>query len=94
MCNMYCNAICNVILWIKEIADREKGYTVIEGTKLMITINDWLELLTFLMILGCIIWWIVIWIGILVCRMTGKCPKNRVCRNSCCKYKAWCMRYR
>ncbi len=55
--------------------------------------NEWLEFLTILMILGCIIWWVVIWIRMWVYRGTGKCPKSRICKDSICKNAAWCRKY-
>lgn len=60
----------------------------------MVAMEEWLEFLLFLVVLGCIIWWIVIGIGIMICRITGKYPKDQVCRDSSCKYKSWCRRYR
>lgn len=59
----------------------------------MITLNKWLELLTILLIFDCIINWVVIWIRICICRLTGKCPKSRICENSICKNRAWCKKY-
>ena len=59
----------------------------------MITLNEWIELLTIILIWGCIISWVIIWIKMWICRKTGKCPKDRICKNSICKNRAWCRKY-
>lgn len=46
----------------------------------MITLNEWIELLTIILIWGCIISWVIIWIKMWICRKTGKCPKDRICK--------------
>lgn len=54
------------------------------------------ELLVFLMILliiGCAIGWIFIGIRILKCRIDGRCPKGRICKNSECRWGTWCEKY-
>lgn len=56
--------------------------------------NEWLEFISILMIGGCIIWWIVIWIRACIFRISGRCPKSRICRDSLCKNKIWCRKYR
>lgn len=52
--------------------------------------NELIEFLMLLLIFGCAIGWIIIGIGILKCRINGRCPKGRICKNSECRWCAWC----
>ena len=55
--------------------------------------NELLEILSILIVLGCITAWMIIWIRMWGCMITGKCPKDRICENSACKNRAWCRKY-
>lgn len=55
--------------------------------------NELLEFLMFLMIIGSIVGWIIIGIGILKYRIEGRCPKSRMCKNSECRWCAWCEKH-
>ncbi|MCM1216578.1 MAG: hypothetical protein NC548_18910 [Lachnospiraceae bacterium] len=55
--------------------------------------SEFLALLMILLFLGCIVAWIIIWICITICRITGKCPKGRICKKSICKNRSWCKKY-
>ena len=55
--------------------------------------NEWIEFLMILLILGCAISWAIIGIGILICRMKGKCPKARICKDSKCRWGIWCTKH-
>lgn len=56
--------------------------------------NELTEFLMFLFIISCIVGWIIIGIGILKCRIEGRCPKSRICKNSECQWGAWCEKHR
>lgn len=55
--------------------------------------DELLEFLMILLITGCAIGWIIIGIGILKCRIGGRCPKGRICKNSGCCWGTWCVKY-
>lgn len=55
--------------------------------------NELTEFLMFLLIIGCAVGWIIIGIGILHCRIKGRCPKGRICKNSQCRWGAWCEKH-
>ena len=59
----------------------------------MIGVNELLEFLMILLIIGCAIGWIIIGTGMLKCRIGGKCPKDRTCKNSGCRWRIWCEKY-
>lgn len=55
--------------------------------------NELPEFLMFLLIIGSIVGWIIIGIGILKYRIEGRCPKGRMCKNSECRWSAWCEKH-
>lgn len=55
--------------------------------------NEFTDFLMLLVIVGCAVGWIIIGIGILKCRMEGRCPKGRICKNSECLWGAWCVKH-
>lgn len=55
--------------------------------------KDLMELLMLLLVLGCLVAWIVIGVGILLCRRKGKCPEGRLCKNKECQWGYWCPKY-
>lgn len=55
--------------------------------------NEVTEFLMLLFIIGCAVGWIIIGIGILRCRMGGRCPKGRICKNTECRWGAWCEKH-
>lgn len=55
--------------------------------------KDLMELLMLLLVLGCLIGWVVIGVGMLMCRMKRKCPKGRLCKNAECPWGYWCAKH-
>ena len=55
--------------------------------------NDLTEFLMLLFIISCAVGWIIIGIGILKCRIEGRCPKGRICKNSECRWGTWCEKH-
>ena len=56
--------------------------------------NEFTDFLMLLEIVGCAVGWIIIGIGILRCRIKGRCPKDRICMNLECPWGAWCKKHR
>lgn len=69
------------------------GRCYARNVKRKLTLSEWIEFLAILIVGGSIIWWVVIWIRMLICRITGRCPKGRICKDSLCKNKVWCRKY-
>lgn len=47
--------------------------------------NELIEFLMLLYIISCAVGWIIIGIVILKCRIKGRCPKGRICKNYECR---------
>lgn len=59
----------------------------------MVGADELTGFLMLLVIIGCAVGWIIIGIGILKCRIEGRCPKGRICKNSECRWCAWCEKH-
>lgn len=55
---------------------------------------EWIEFLMILLVLGCIISWVIIGIGILKYRMKKKCPAARICKDKECRWGDFCEKHR